>query len=239
MSTRMESRGTVTEANARDARDAAKKQQELTATREDKERVAATAADLSQAGTREGREAVARAMARVGERVDRHMEKRGREAEEIEHRLDEAGTELRQAERQTESDAREIRGAERRIRERESGAEAAMDEAAVSSDVEAQFLAESATEAERIRMELAAHREREAALESDVRVSLGERKRPTHDTRKPDIIPLEGHGAHVHYWPGGWHLRENLPGDLKVDYDISADGEVLEVSQPRLRKKKT
>ncbi len=93
-------------------------------------------------------------MAKVSERVDRHMEKRVCEATAIENRLSGASAELGDAEGKTAQDSGHMRRAEGRVRERDSGAITALEDAVRAGDAEVRFLAESAAEAERIRSEL-------------------------------------------------------------------------------------
>ncbi len=138
---RLESRKDV-ERTASDHRtSSSKKQTELGNTRADKESAAATANELHQAGTAEGRDAVRKAMEQVGNTIDRHFEKRSSEAGEITAKAQESAEVLGDAKTQTESDVKQIEGAKKQLKERESGADVELANAAEGAQDEAYFLA--------------------------------------------------------------------------------------------------
>lgn len=140
----LETRKGVQDTAAEHQAKSTEKQRELGDTRADKETASATAKELNQAGTAEGREAVRKAMAQVGEKIDRHFEKRASEAEEISAEAGESAEVLDEAKEQTESDSKQIESAKQKLRERESGADEELARAADSAKEEAEFLAKMA-----------------------------------------------------------------------------------------------
>lgn len=142
MGRKIETRGKVKETKAQHEKEGQEKAKQLEATREDKDTASATGKELNQAGTREGKQAVKKAMEAVGEKIDRHMEKRSGEARKITAEGTAQATELGAAKKQTEVDRGRVEGAAGKVKERESGAAEGLREAAKQAAEEAKFLAD-------------------------------------------------------------------------------------------------